>query len=139
MPYGVAVVGNYAYVADYNDGLKIIDISSKTNPTLVGSIATSSCLWRRCRWQLCLCCRWTDGLKIIDISSKTNPTLVGSIATSNAHGVAVVGNYAYVADAVWRVKNHRYQQQNKPYSRWKHSDFECLWRRCRWQLCLCCR
>ena len=41
MPIDVAVVGNYAYVADDYGGLKIIDISSKTNPTLVGSIATS--------------------------------------------------------------------------------------------------
>ena len=42
MPYGVTVVGNYAYVADPYDGLKIIDVSNKTSPTLVGSIATTS-------------------------------------------------------------------------------------------------
>ena len=27
------------------------------NPTLIGSIATSDACRRRCRWQLCLCCR----------------------------------------------------------------------------------
>ena len=80
--YDVAVVGNYAYVADSTDGLKIIDVSNKANPALIGSIATSNAYERRCRWQLCLCCRW-----------------------------------------IWWVKNHRCQQQNKPGSHRKYSDF----------------
>ena len=34
---GVAVSGNYAFVADKNDGLDIIDISDPSSPTLTGT------------------------------------------------------------------------------------------------------
>jgi hypothetical protein len=36
--YGVEVVGNYAYVADYFDGLKIIDVSGFNNPSPLPSV-----------------------------------------------------------------------------------------------------
>jgi hypothetical protein len=38
--YGVAVSGNYAYVADRYSGLQIIDISNPSNPTFKGSYDT---------------------------------------------------------------------------------------------------
>ncbi len=44
---GVAVSGNYAYVADENAGLQVIDVSNPANPQRVGGYDTSGyCLWR---------------------------------------------------------------------------------------------
>ena len=41
----------------------------------------------------------TAGLQVIDVSNPANPLRVGGYDTSGyAWGVAVVGNYAYVAD-----------------------------------------
>ena len=38
------------------------------------------------------------GLKILDVSNPASPILVGNLITYDAHGVAVLGKYAYVAD-----------------------------------------
>jgi hypothetical protein len=35
-PYGVTVVGSYAYVADYHSGLQVVDVSNPANPHRVG-------------------------------------------------------------------------------------------------------
>jgi len=38
--YCVAILGNYAYVADYYNGLVILNIEDPTNPTFVGNYDT---------------------------------------------------------------------------------------------------
>ncbi|MFM6623058.1 MAG: hypothetical protein ACKPHZ_16745, partial [Dolichospermum sp.] len=96
----VQVVGNYAYVADHDSGLQIIDISNPTTPTLKGNYDTSgyasgvqivgNYAYVADNW---------SGLQIIDISNPAAPTLVGTYDTpGNAIDVQIVGNYAYVAD-----------------------------------------
>jgi hypothetical protein len=40
--WGVYVSGKYAYVADYDSGLQIIDISTPSSPSLVGTYNTSN-------------------------------------------------------------------------------------------------
>ena len=39
--YGVAVAGNYAYVADGTAGLQVIDVSNPANSSRVGGYDTS--------------------------------------------------------------------------------------------------
>ncbi|MBS3026116.1 MAG: DUF4347 domain-containing protein [Dolichospermum sp. DET50] len=102
--YGVQVVGNYAYVADYWSGLQIIDISNPTTPTLKGNYDTSYNFDPAYGVQVvgnyAYVAYSESGLQIIDISNPTNPTFKGNYATSGyAYGVQVVGNYAYVADS----------------------------------------
>ena len=101
MHYGVTVVGNYAYVADYGSGLAIIDmfpilqvlepqftwtpVDMLNGVTVVGNYAYVA--------------DNTSGLAIIDISDPTSPgTPVYEDTSGYAYGVTVVGNYAYVAD-----------------------------------------
>jgi hypothetical protein len=43
--YGVAVSGNYAYVADYTAGLQVIDVSNPTHCVRVGGYYTSGAAW----------------------------------------------------------------------------------------------
>lgn len=38
--YGVAIAGNYAYVADHLSGLLGVNVSNPTNPVLVGNCDT---------------------------------------------------------------------------------------------------
>ncbi|MDD1422766.1 cadherin domain-containing protein, partial [Dolichospermum sp. ST_sed1] len=98
---GVQVVGNYAYVADDESGLQIIDISNPTTPILKGNYDTSDRAFGvQVVGNYAYVADGDSGLQIIDISNPTNPTLKGNYDTSgNAFGVQVVGNYAYVADA----------------------------------------
>ncbi|MDB9453189.1 DUF4347 domain-containing protein, partial [Dolichospermum circinale CS-541/06] len=98
--YGVQVVGNYAYVADSDSGLQIIDISNPTTPTLKGNYDTSGYAYGvQVVGNYAYVADGNSGLQIIDISNPTTPTLKGNYDTSGyAQGVQVVGNYAYVAD-----------------------------------------
>jgi hypothetical protein len=95
---GVAVSGNYAYVADGISGLQIIDISDSSNPTFKGLYNTSSNGVDISGNYACIAAD-TSGLQIIDISDPSNPTFKGSCDTpNNARGVVVFENYAYVTD-----------------------------------------
>jgi len=97
--YKVTIVGNYAYVADQGGGLKIIDISNKTDPTIIGNIMNLGVVQRvAVVGNYAYVTDYLNGLKIVDISNKASPALIGSIKTMVAYDVAVVDNYAYVAD-----------------------------------------
>ncbi|MBD2270993.1 cadherin domain-containing protein, partial [Anabaena sp. FACHB-1391] len=97
---GVQVVGNYAYVADRDSGLQIIDISNPTTPTLKGNYDTPGYAYGvQVVGNYAYVADGESGLQIIDISNPSTPTLKGNYDTpGSAWGVQVVGNYAYVAD-----------------------------------------
>jgi hypothetical protein len=93
----VVVVGNYAYVADWNAGLKIIDISNPDAPilkgTYLGGVAGVKVIGN-----YAYVAGFSPEVKVIDISDPTSPIERGSFTTNDyAYGVDLVGNYAYVA------------------------------------------
>jgi len=94
---GITVIDNYAYVAGYCDGLKIIDVSNKTLPIVVGNAATHEAWGVTVVGNYAYVADFAGGLKIIDVSNKAIPNLVGE-SPGNILGVSVVGDYAYVAD-----------------------------------------
>jgi hypothetical protein len=98
---GVAISGNYAYVADSSSGLQIIDLSTNTIVGTVDTSATGTASDVAVSGNYAYVADGDPGLKIINISTPNNPTVVGTYNTSGtAFGVAVSGNYAYVADAL---------------------------------------
>ena len=96
---GVQVVGNYAYVADGNSGLQIIDISNPNAPVLAGSYDTSGAARGvQVVGNYAYVADGNSGLQIINISNPITPVLAGSYDTRGyASRVQVAGNYAYVA------------------------------------------
>ncbi len=95
---GVYISGKYAYVADRASGLRIIDISNPSMPTIVGSVTTSVSEIAQDVYVSGKYAYLADGnlgLSVIDISIPSSPKIVGTVAT-NAYGVSVSGNYAYV-------------------------------------------
>jgi hypothetical protein len=110
----VALSGHYAYVADWDAGLQIIDVSNASNPQRIGGHDTSGSavgvtisgdyayvLSTIGKWPMA----YDVGLQVIDVSNPANPRRVGGYNTgfhgpldSFARGVVVSGNYAYVAD-----------------------------------------
>jgi hypothetical protein len=110
---GVAVSSNFLYVADYRDGLSIWDISSKTNPILLGHTATNYGGYARrvvVAGSYAYVANDTDGLRIYDVSTPSNPTNVGHINDlykpdgspayngADAYDLVVQGNYVYLAN-----------------------------------------
>ncbi len=105
--WSFAVSGKYAYLGDASiDSVYIVDISSSTNPLLVGTVTDSVNLdsvygVTVAGKYVYAAVRTDDSLRIIDISSSTNPILVGGVKDSTrldgVLDVEVSGKYAYVA------------------------------------------
>ena len=94
------MAGNYAYVADGNNGLVIVDISNPASPTLKGSYDTAGFAEDVVvAGNYAYVADGNNGFVIIEISNPASPTLAGSYDTVGyAQDVDVAGNYAYVAD-----------------------------------------
>jgi hypothetical protein len=96
--YDVFVDGGYAYVADGDEGLRIIDVSDKAYPALSGSCGTTSAQAVFVSGNYAYMADGSSGLRIIDVSDKAYPSISGTCSTTSAQAVFVSGNYAYVAD-----------------------------------------
>ena len=101
---GVAISGSTAFVADFNAGLQIIDISNLTSPRLLSSFPAG--LGGNARGvaisgNTTFIADETAGLQIIDVSNLTSPRLLSSFPAGlggDAYGVAISGSTAFVAD-----------------------------------------
>jgi len=97
--YSVAVSGTTAYVADYDKGLKIIDVSNPVAPILLGSYAiTGNALDVAVSGNVAFVAYGSDGMHILDVSDPAEPILVGSYADETVFGVEVSGALAYAMD-----------------------------------------
>lgn len=98
----VFITNNYAYVADDDGGLQIINISNPSNPTLTGNYDTLNSAW-----DVFVAGSYAYvadggihgyGLKIINVSNPSSPTSTGTYNTpGSAEEVLVSGSYAYLA------------------------------------------
>jgi hypothetical protein len=114
----VVVIGQYAYVADWETGLQIVDVSDPAYPRRVGECSINGQARRlvmRDNYAYVAAAPIWDGqsnqgggLQVVDISNPANPQLVGEYPYFNppcawcggsAYDVAVSGNYAYLAEA----------------------------------------
>ncbi|HOU11956.1 MAG TPA: carboxypeptidase regulatory-like domain-containing protein [Anaerolineae bacterium] len=100
----LAIAGNYAYVADGSTGLRIIDVSNPSNPIEVKAIIPPNTSTGGKTTDVVIVDHYAyvaenyeQGLHILDISNPANPVTVGRYAGRPVHGVAVAGNYAYLA------------------------------------------
>jgi hypothetical protein len=97
----VCVDGDFAYVGENTDGLKVVDVSDPSRPRVVGSLDLQG-------WEPSYLTvvdgylYWADtydGLLIVDISVPSSPTVVGhrtlQLEQTTAF-VAVQGDYAYL-------------------------------------------
>jgi hypothetical protein len=98
---GVAVSGEYAYVADLNGQLHVIAIADERNPREIGTLHTSGGPWRvRVLGDLAYVADYDRALRIVDVSDPAAPREIGSYGALGAvKGVDISGNLAYVAAA----------------------------------------
>jgi len=96
----VDVKGDYAYVADYHNGLVIFDISVRSDPKKVGEFEigdyTSGV---KVGGNFAYMAAGYNGLIVVNITNKSNPTEEWSRDTQNrAYDVDLKGDHVYVAD-----------------------------------------
>jgi len=108
---GVAVRGDYAFVADWTSGLRVISVADPAHPTEVGHIDTpDSAAKVTVSGNYAYVVGMQAGLRVISVADPTHPVEVGSYDTPGiAVSVAVDENYAYVADmdsGLWVISIH---------------------------------
>jgi hypothetical protein len=100
-PWDIKVSGNYAYVTDATNGLKIFDISTPSSPTMVGEVALDGSNWglQLVGSTAYIASGTSAGLSVVDVSDVTAPVLTGLYYTpGNAQQVTVANQMAYVWD-----------------------------------------
>jgi hypothetical protein len=98
---GVAVEGDYVYIADDESGLRVVNVSDPAHPVEVGSLPMPG---YAPFWDVAvqgnyayIVADWQGGLRVVDVSVPETPTEVGYCgAAVNSRRVAVAANYAYV-------------------------------------------
>ncbi len=97
---GVAVNGNYAYVAAGAAGLQVVNVSNRTNPSIVASLPLSGNSDDiRLVGNYAYIAGGSAGLQVVDISNPLAPVLLGTLATGGtALNLAVYGSTAYIAN-----------------------------------------
>jgi hypothetical protein len=98
----LVIDGTYAYVAAGSSGLKVVDISNPSSPTVVGSADTRNFAWDvSITGSIVYVADYGSGVQVFDVSNPTAPLFVGGADTPwEARGIAVADGYVYVADAL---------------------------------------
>jgi hypothetical protein len=99
-PNGVAVAGNYAYVAAGATGLQVVDVTNLQAPILAGAVDTpSNANDVRVVGNYAYVADGITGLVVIDVSDPRSPRIAGSESTvAVATDLVVADGKAYVAD-----------------------------------------
>ena len=107
----VAILGDYAYLGHFTNGLSVIDLSNPSGPTKVGYWGTYSTSMvsqmmdsynmaeMEVYGDLLFAADGERDFKIFNISDSTNPTLIKSVELSGgyANGIAIGGHHAYIS------------------------------------------
>ena len=102
---GVAVSGDYAYVADYEAGLYIIDITDPFNPVEVGHFDIPYYAYGvAVQGDLCYVAGH-EGLTILNVSDPAHPVQLSQLnLTGSQKSVEVSGDYVYISGGgLWTV------------------------------------
>jgi len=109
----IIISGNYAYIADDEKGLKIIDITDVANPKLAGAYDTPQHAYSVSVSQKDNVAYIADGNQdviAVDISDPTKPVYKGSFGCCDVEGdcfandIALDGSYAFVVDPAYGLR-----------------------------------
>ena len=101
---GVALLGSFAYVADQEGGIQVVDISNPASPLIRGAYTTTNYTWIdgiTIFGGRIYSASENDGLQIFDLSNPTVPTLLSSTNVGGGEAVIVqasaTGVFAYIS------------------------------------------
>ncbi|MBK8500000.1 MAG: tail fiber domain-containing protein [Flavobacteriales bacterium] len=96
----VAISGNYAYVLNQSNTIKVFDISNPAVPSLIATVATAG------NYPIALAISGNyayavsgvnNNMMVFDISNPAAPSLINTIPTGGV-SIAIAGSYAYVVN-----------------------------------------
>lgn len=96
--YSLVVSGNYAYVAAGGNGLLVIDVSTPSVPTLVGSYNTPGFAYYIAKQGQYVYIADNDAIRVINVAVPSSPTEIGSYQATNFYAdrnLALSGQYLY--------------------------------------------
>ena len=88
--HGITVVGDYAYVAAYDAGLQIMDVSNPAEPVVVGKVSAWWARRVRVSGEHAYVAADKGGLKIINIQDPKNPVSVGEYNFGFGSGICPI-------------------------------------------------
>jgi hypothetical protein len=100
-PFDITINGNYAYIADWQQGLNVLDITNyayvfPVDSLLVQDAASAVALIDNEHLALS---DWTEGVALVDITDPTNISEIGRLQTpSYAFNAKSDGSYLYLCD-----------------------------------------
>jgi hypothetical protein len=101
----LVIKGPFAYLANNDKGLKIVDISNPSGIPEKGTFTTDNAIGIAKSGNLLFLADGTSGLKILDVRDSANPNLIGTYPTEDiSNNVEISGKYAYLADGTSGVK-----------------------------------
>ncbi|MDH4179613.1 MAG: S-layer homology domain-containing protein, partial [Armatimonadota bacterium] len=125
---GVAVSGDYAYVADGDWGLRVIDISAPGEPVEVGSYDTSGYAESvEVLGRVAVVADGSGGVVLVDCNTPTSPVELATYETTGwATDVDVVQGHAYVVENGWGLTVLRlwYTFRDVLFSNWSFREVE---------------
>jgi len=125
------VSGDYAYVADGEHGLRVIDISSPGNAHEVGDFATGGYAESvEMLGRVAIVARGDAGVVLVDCNTPSDPIELASYATYGwATDVDVVHNHAYVLENGWGLTVLKMWHTFKDvlFSNWAFREIEEAW------------
>lgn len=98
--WGIAIVGNYAYVGTNTSRLTVVDISNPASMTVVGSVLDATNLpWATALWAdgdgYVYVGNWSDDrLTVVDVTNPATPTVAGSTGVQTQLD-AIIDIYRY--------------------------------------------
>ncbi len=100
LAFDVEVVGERAYVAAFESGLRVIDVSNPALPVELGALGTPGvAVAVEVVGELAYVADGFSGLRVIDVSDPALPVELGALDTPDfADDVEVVGELAYLGD-----------------------------------------
>ena len=93
----IVVQGTWAFLADGDAGVKILDISVREKPVALPRGLPGNARALALSGNL-LVAAGADGVRIIDVADPRAPVVRGAYDTSDAEGVTISGIYVYVAE-----------------------------------------
>ncbi len=102
----VEIAGDYAYVCEWDYGLRVLDISDPGEPTEVSQFITEHGSHHIVVSDtIGYLCDFGKGLRILNLANPTAPVEIGFCSTPGAaNACAISGSYAYVADGLYGLR-----------------------------------
>ncbi len=100
VPYDIFVEGNYAYIADENNGLSIYNVSNYENPYYISNCSTNgSARHLHVSGDIAYVAMGLSGVAVVDVSDRYNPFVMQTYPTTSlSNEVTILGDFIFVAD-----------------------------------------